>query len=279
MIHVGVKAIPPSLVGATSVGVVETEEAKAFYENGAHADTSFDFKAYKSADINAALTAEFHGKCAYCESPYEATHPVDIEHYRPKGGYVRDNKLTKPGYYWLAADWMNLLPSCIDCNRRRRQKFKDEPEQLAGKANLFPIADETKRATRPRQERREGRLLLHPRLDYPHRHLEFLRDGVIRERNDKAGRPSPMAETSIAVYGLRRPGLSKARKERSILIDGSIARIELMREGLQQSPNNVPFRKALESELESLRAMVKPTAPYSAMARQLAGPTLRAAAP
>src|SRR6185369_2016739 len=148
------KAIPASLVGATSVGVVETKEAEAFYENGAHADDSFDFKAYKSADVNAALTAEFHGKCAYCESPYEATHPVDIEHYRPKGGYVKDNKLTKPGYYWLAADWMNLLPSCIDCNRRRRQKFKDEPEQLAGKANLFPIADETKRATRPRAERR-----------------------------------------------------------------------------------------------------------------------------
>jgi len=279
MIHVGVKAIPASLVGAKSVGVLETKAAKAFYEGGAHADDSFDFKAYKSADVNAALTAEFHGKCAYCESPYEATHPVDIEHYRPKGGYVRDEKLTKPGYYWLAADWLNLLPSCIDCNRRRRQKFKDEPEQLAGKANLFPIADETKRATGPGLEEREGRLLLHPRRDYPHRHLEFFGDGEIRERNDKSGKPSAMAEASIKVYGLRRPGLSRARKERFILIDGSITRIKLMQEGLQQSPNNVPFRKALESELESLRAMVKPSAPYSAMARQLAGPTLRAAAP
>jgi uncharacterized protein (TIGR02646 family) len=279
MIHVGVKVIPVSLVGATSVGVIETKKAKAFYKGGAHADDSFDFKAYKSEDVNAALTAEFHGKCAYCESPYEATHPVDIEHYRPKGGYVRDNKLTKPGYYWLAADWMNLLPSCIDCNRRRRQRFKDEPKHLAGKANLFPIADETKRATRPGQEDREGRLLLHPRRDFPHRHLEFFGQGEVRERIDRAGTPSPMAEASIKVYGLRRAGLSKARKERFMLIDGSITRIKLMQEGLQQSPNNVPFRKALESEIESLRAMVKPGAPYSAMARQLAGPTLRAAAP
>ena len=279
MIRVRVRAIPASLLGATSPGALETEAAKTFYDNGAHPDDSFDFKAYKSADINAALTAEFHGKCAYCESPYEALHPVDIEHYRPKGGYVRDEQLTKPGYYWLAADWMNLLPSCIDCNRRRRQKFKDEPEHLAGKANLFPIADEARRATRPGQETQEGRLLLHPRLDFPARHLEFFGQGEVRERIDRAGRPSPMAEASIKVYGLRRGGLSKARKERFILIDGSIAKIAEMREGLLESPNNAHFQRALELEISTLRSMVKPGAPYSAMASQLAGPTLRTLAP
>lgn len=275
MIRVPVGTIPASLNGPTSAGAVEAAAAIAFYGNGANADESFDFKAYKGADVNAALSTEFRGKCAYCESPYEATHPVDVEHYRPKGGYVRNDALTKPGYYWLAADWMNLLPSCIDCNRRRRQKFPDEPVQLAGKANLFPIANEARRATGPGQEASERRLLLHPRLDDPRQHLEFFGEGEVRERLTRAGRPSSKATASIKVYGLRRKGLMDARKARFLLLNGSIAKIGLMRDGLRQSPGNAPFQQALDIEISLLETMTQGDAPYTAMARQIAGPVLR----
>ena len=39
----------------------------------------------------------FHGKCAYCETFYSASAPVDVEHYRPKGAVSEDP--SHPGYY------------------------------------------------------------------------------------------------------------------------------------------------------------------------------------
>ena len=42
-----------------------------------------DFKAYKGRDVPPALEALFGGRCAYCETPYSNSHPVDVEHWRP----------------------------------------------------------------------------------------------------------------------------------------------------------------------------------------------------
>lgn len=63
-------------------------------------------------------------KCAYCERFYK----LDVEHYRPKGEIrgVDNELLSNTGYYWLAYEWSNLLPSCISCNRE------------GGKVSKFP---------------------------------------------------------------------------------------------------------------------------------------------
>lgn len=67
---------------------------------------------------------------------------MDVEHYRPKGGYLDpDGTLCQPGYYWLAADWNNLFPSCIDCNREREQIMVKGQAKKLGKANKFPLVD------------------------------------------------------------------------------------------------------------------------------------------
>src|SRR5688500_1280853 len=109
---------PPGLDGPDSVGGRERARAIAFYADEANRDESFDFRAYGHDDVKLELERMFHQKCAYCESDYGATEPVDVEHYRPKGAFLRpDGSLSNPGYYWLAAEWTNLLPSCIDCNR------------------------------------------------------------------------------------------------------------------------------------------------------------------
>ncbi|HEU0246381.1 MAG TPA: hypothetical protein VFR38_04775, partial [Gaiellaceae bacterium] len=125
-------------------------------------DEPFNFRAYKSVDVVRQLGLSFGGKCAYCEGAWEGTAPVDVEHWRPKGGYVADGRLKKPGYYWLAAEWLNLLPSCIDCNRERTQPFEDSPPHLAGKANKFPLPSEKRRANAVGRERFERPRLLHP---------------------------------------------------------------------------------------------------------------------
>jgi len=271
VIRVRVKATPKSIDGLGSPGGKETAAAIAFFGVASNTSKSYEFTAYKAQDISDTLMAEFSGKCAYCEVAYEAGHPVDIEHFRPKGGVVVDGKLSKPGYYWLAADWMNLLPSCIDCNRRRYQKVEGLPKALAGKANLFPVVDETHRATTPGQEANEPRLLLHPRLDDPRKHLEFLPKGGIRARQTGAG-PSPMGEHSIVVYGLRRSGLARRRADRQKLIDGSLVKVQVIRAELASKPNDAFATRMLELELATLREFVAGSAEYSAMARQVIGP-------
>ncbi len=81
----------------------------------------------------------FGGRCAYCQIDLAAQHP-DIDHYRPKAEVtdekdvmVTDHSSTQhPGYYWLAYDWENLLPSCHRCNRPSK-------EESMGKRCRFPI--------------------------------------------------------------------------------------------------------------------------------------------
>ena len=57
------------------------------------------------------LNEYYHHKCAYCET---GGGKADIEHYRPKGSVKEED--THSGYYWLAYEWSNLIPSCVKCS-------------------------------------------------------------------------------------------------------------------------------------------------------------------
>jgi hypothetical protein len=156
------------------------------------ANGSFEFKAYKSADVKLLLESLFSGKCAYCESFYSETAPVDIEHFRPKGAI--EGEPDHPGYWWLAMDWDNLLPSCIDCNRKRKQitpkvtdnllaLMTDEHERRkatvmnTGKKDTFPVAGpRAKDYAKPAELAAEQAFLLNPCIDKPDEHLDFLVD-------------------------------------------------------------------------------------------------------
>jgi hypothetical protein len=145
----------------------------------------------------------FHDKCAYCEALF-GQFLGDAEHYRPKGRIsVLQNgvlvrvsigvdgtgiQIASPGYFWLAYDWRNLLPSCQSCNT------------MQGKADQFPVertltyprkfsASELKALVEEPYEsaKRPGwyyprsldlnilekPMLLHPYFDEPHKHLRF----------------------------------------------------------------------------------------------------------
>lgn len=85
-------------------------------------------------------------KCWYCEAKSTRA-PFDVDHFRPKLGITVDGvKLAgHNGYYWLAYEWRNFRLSCQRCNRPE----KDETKTLYGKANEFPIRDETQRCALP----------------------------------------------------------------------------------------------------------------------------------
>lgn len=175
----------------TSDNTNELQRVTAYMGNPANTK-AFKFSKYKDPEVKSALVKLFHGKCAYCESDYASTQPMDVEHYRPKGGVdgVNDHR----GYWWLAMDWDNLLPSCIDCNRRRKQKapsanevrlvklqaagdFNHSAQISTGKSTAFPLDEGSFRATKPDHNySAEQRLLLDPARDNPRDHLEFYVD-------------------------------------------------------------------------------------------------------
>ena len=136
-----------------------------------------------------------HQKCAYCESNITATQPGDVEHYRPKGR-IRDAlgrivKTTRfavgsdhPGYWWLAYCWENLLPSCIDCNRRRGHP---ETTDQAGKADYFEVGGV--RAELPSESLEDEKAMLldpsEPGFEAD-KHFEFCADGTIKPKSERA---------------------------------------------------------------------------------------------
>ncbi|KRA97946.1 hypothetical protein ASD83_12830 [Devosia sp. Root685] len=179
---------PPNLhKGRPSDGKTELQLVTE-HMAGPDAATAYDFTRYKEATVKDALEQLFHGKCAYCESFYAGVHPVDVEHYRPKGEV--DGVAGHRGYWWLAMNWENLLPSCIDCNRRRNQKapkpskdgrptlletgdFDRSKSILMGKQSIFPLAGSHRAAGPGDDVNAEDRLLLDPTRDDPDDHLVF----------------------------------------------------------------------------------------------------------
>jgi hypothetical protein len=261
----------------------ETEEAIKAYKKARSAyarrkspnktlSFTFPYKVYGDDGLRDALNKVYGYKCAYCETPFGACQPVAVEHYRPKGEIVEGKVRTKPGYYWLAACWQNLLPSCTDCNSPRRHPTVGGKKVLRGKGNYFPLAPGCRRAKAPGQERREDPLLLNPEVDDPDVHLEFLTDrehaGVIRPKLI-AGQPSRKGEESINVFALDRPGLIQGRAFFATRLLSHVHTTTYLLERCQESPGDVASRQEYEQNVKELREFLAPDQPYCAMSRQI----------
>ena len=252
----------------------ERKRAAEFFDVPENREKPYDkFKAYKLPAVVRALNELFSAKCAYCETDIGATQPTDVEHFRPKGGYiVRDpnnqDVFRRPGYYWLAARWENLIASCIDCNRERTQEFPDGRFGKVGKANKFPLGNEATRATKPDEETREDVLLLDPCSDQPEKHLEFTDAGVVRPAF-LGNSESPRGKASIEVYGLARLGLVRRRSNHAMRVLATIKRLKILEDELNKQPGNTNLEQLMVDEMSALKLFVHPTQEYSAMSRQL----------
>lgn len=126
-------------------------------------------KLYKGQkEFYVGLHGLFHGKCAYCETSIAVSQPGDIDHFRPKRRVTQSaqpvmipdrsaQNAFHPGYYWLAYECRNLLPTCEDCNRPNKSKTRGH---RIGKWNEFPVKNF--RAYAPGGEIHEEPLLLNP---------------------------------------------------------------------------------------------------------------------
>ena len=268
--------VPPDLDGDTSAGGKERRKTLDFYADPQNREKPYEhYAAYKARSVIEALEKLFRGKCAYCESRYDHLQPVDVEHFRPKGGIAvvepKTGKMSlqRPGYYWLAASWENLLPSCIDCNRERTHEFPDEEEPgKAGKANKFPLGGKKPPDLVPGCEKGEQALLLNPCADDPDRHLEFTVEGVVAPVVS-GGRSSRKGKASIEVYGLQRKPLVQVRRDRALALRAQIERVRFLERKVNEYRDDPEFWRELSREIGLLKGLLQSDQPYAGMARQL----------
>jgi uncharacterized protein (TIGR02646 family) len=260
--------LPASLGDGESPGGQERRKAIEFFEDPENREKKFSFQAYGEEDVKLALREMCGVKCAYCEADVRSGAPTDTEHFRPKAEVEFDDRRERPGYYWLAASWTNLLPSCRDCNSPRYQETA-QGRRKTGKGNRFPLEVELDRATKPGEEERERPYLLDPTVDDPEAHLDFLPEGGILPALDAQGAPSERGRVSIELYGLDRIDLCTVREEQGIVIQRAIKHFKSASVRFQQNPASPAAEKELEEELDELRRLVQPSTRFAALARQM----------
>lgn len=181
----------PTILSTT--GVIETTKNIVAYHTGKR-NFSIKKSIYGHSTVKETLIKLQNDKCCFCERKVSAGEPGHIEHYRPKGGYKKDDKskLEKPGYFWLAYDFDNLFFSCNRCN-------------TSYKKNYFPLVDETQRVTNPTGIiAKEDPLIIYPSND-PTTHL-FFEQEIIKSRSK-----SIKGKETIKRTGLNRKALADDR--------------------------------------------------------------------
>jgi uncharacterized protein (TIGR02646 family) len=215
------------------------------YDNGTRKFT-FDSNIYADNSVKQALITMQYDKCCFCESKFSHIAYGDVEHFRPKGGYKQnetDKDLVKPGYYWLAYDWNNLLVSCTLCN----QKYK---------ANLFPLLDDSKRAKNHHATLAdETPLLINPTLQNPEQHISF------REEIPFAIGDNLFGKHTISVLALDRKELNDRRLKE---YDDFQVLNKLVKLAKQQSDNVELHNLAKKAQL-NIDKRTQPNSEYSAM--------------
>jgi uncharacterized protein (TIGR02646 family) len=289
MIHVERSKVdkPLALDKKNKDNKTETQRAIEHYTSATFDGTNFDFKVYSDTEVKEALTKLFKGKCAYCESTFLHVYSGDVEHFRPKGEIEEATPNKKPGYYWLAADWDNLLLSCRNCNQKLTHSIYGLPvKKTMGKMNQFPLSNPSKYVRK--HNHRNGikgeeiyRLLLNPCIDNPEDHLEYGDVGVIKAKKDAHGNPSEKGIKSIDVYVLQRVPLVQSREKMLIDMQAQIQRVKEATQNYNSALGKVDttkkfyYEKILKRELERLKQFLSPEEQYVGMARQVIGTFLK----
>lgn len=200
----------------------------------------------------------FRGKCAYCEQETYRDQHGDVDHFRPHSS-VRDRHWARirvviggierehPGYYWLAYDWQNLLPSCVLCN----QQWTDSAGRRFGKADRFPVRGGY--AVSPGEEADEEPLLIHPVFEDPEEHMR-LNDVFHFDAFDDRG------ETCIDVFGLNDRDLPNARAHKYHEVRNQF--------GLMHVALNSGLGADTSTLVEKLRRLRDGVGPYTTAARK-----------
>jgi uncharacterized protein (TIGR02646 family) len=220
----------------------------------------FDWAIYASPEVKRALRKAQSDKCCFCEAKVTHVSPGDVEHFRPKAAFRQrpGGPLTRPGYFWLAYEWTNLLFCCEICNRR-------------GKANLFPLVDPSVRATpRGRDVGAEQPLFIDPAADNPEEHIEFRDERAYpRDRSRRGRRTIDALQLNRRELLLDRLNYLVLLRKLKLTRDQVAARVGRAKAG-RQAPEKQDLARLREFDRD-LDERRQPSAEYAAMARAFLG--------
>ncbi len=235
--------IPKPLDGPDSLGGTATElliEAVAQNVD----PLKFSNSIYGHDKVKDQLKRDQHGKCDFCEGKILAHNYGDVEHFRPKAGWKQtatDKKIVKPGYYWLAYAWSNMMLSCTLCNQRH-------------KGNIFPLRNPKSRAkSNVDKLSREKPVFIDPTTEDPGRFIVFKAEVCVGI--DPEGR----GEKTIEALGLNRPDLLEDRRERLEKVDNTLRTFE--------SQGQLTKEVSIEIRRNFLEQCIADTEEYAAMHR------------
>lgn len=203
----------------------------------------FDSAIYGHRTVKEALKKCQKGKCCFCESKIDHIAHGDVEHFRPKAGYKQKpkDKLTTPGYYWLAYEWENLFFSCQLCNQRYKH-------------NLFPLKIPQKRAKSHHEKiSKENPLFINPAEIDPKEHISFRKEIPYPLNGSLDG------IATIDGLGLDRETLNERRREK-------YNQLEIIYQLSFLDPNShQDLRDLIQKAKDQINNAQKPESEYSLM--------------
>jgi uncharacterized protein (TIGR02646 family) len=208
---------------------------------------AFDSGIYGHATVKHALIAAQYGKCCFCESKITHISYGDVEHFRPKAGYCQRSTgtLERPGYYWLAYEWENLLLCCQLCNQRHKR-------------NYFPLANPHSRAICHRDSLdKEKPIFINPADENPEQYISFRKEVPFAVNGNRRGRKT------ITALGLDRPSLNEMRWDEYSQLEAVY--------GIAEIAGRYPADRELQSLARDARSIlataVRSSSQYAGMAR------------
>ncbi|EKK7720072.1 hypothetical protein ACI49R_003167 [Cronobacter sakazakii] len=212
--------------------------------------------------VKPVLASLFNHKCWYTEAPQQGT-DVDVDHFRPKKRVQETLSATVPhnGYWWLAFSLQNYRFSCIVANRRRTDVATGV---TGGKADHFPLCDESVRAKTPECDLEEEQpILLDPLKATDVQLLQFKPDGEAMPRfsEEKHARKFMRADRSILYYNLNHSDFVRCRIELRDQIEKDVKAAKRYFNKLESGDANNDF--AYEQTIRRLREMRSKEAPFS----------------
>lgn len=203
----------------------------------------FKSNIYGCSDVKEKLKEIQNNKCCFCESYITHIDYGDVEHFRPKAGWVQGNEeINKPGYFFLAYDWNNLMLSCAICNQRNKRNFFPlvNPEYRININENYNFNDEQP-------------LFINPYKDNPEDHIEFV-DSLPRPKNE-----SIRGMRTIELLDLDRNDLNEIRND-------YISILNSLKRELNKESNSVEIKEFAKMQLKKeLHIKIEGNRPYLSM--------------
>lgn len=206
---------------------------------------SFEFK--RSIYAHQSVKEQLHNaqfkKCCYCETVVFSISGGAIEHFRPKTAVRqgRGQPRIRPGYYWLAYQWENLLFICGTCNTK--------------KSDLFPLSNPSSRARSHHDDiTAEDPLLVDPSSNDPRLDIRFQRDVPVGV--------TTRGSKTIKLLRLDELGLSEDRRERLDILRRLVDTIRIF----SNDAMSEKAKKLVADIKDELADAIKPSSQFSSMA-------------